>query len=71
MAAGVALFNPDNPARPVNSPKTVYQIGPGTLKLLRTFGTVAWIKNLAALPEKQEDANNEIRESARDAETAG
>ena len=48
MAAGIALYNPDNPARPVNSPKAVYQIEPDTLKLLRTFGTAAWIKNLAA-----------------------
>ena len=48
VAAGIALYNPDNPARPVNSPKAVYQIEPDTLKLLRTFGTAAWIKNLAA-----------------------
>jgi hypothetical protein len=48
VAAGIALYNPDNPARPVNSPKAVYQIEPDTLKLLRTFGTVAWVKNLAA-----------------------
>jgi hypothetical protein len=48
VAAGIALYNPDNPARPVNSPKAVYQIEPAALKLLRTFGTTAWIKNLAA-----------------------
>src|ERR1035438_10391867 len=48
VAAGIALYNPDNPARPVNSPKAVYQIEPDALKLLRTFGTAAWIKNLAA-----------------------
>jgi BsuBI/PstI restriction endonuclease domain/BsuBI/PstI restriction endonuclease HTH domain len=48
VAAGIALYNPDNPTRPVNSPKAVYQIEPDALKLLRTFGTAAWIKNLAA-----------------------
>ena len=48
VAAGIALYNPDNPPRPVNSPKAVYQIEPDTLKLLRTFGTAAWVKNLAA-----------------------
>ncbi len=48
VAAGTALYNPDNPARAVNSPKAVYQIEPAALKLLRTFGTTAWIKNLAA-----------------------
>lgn len=40
--AGIALYNPDRPDRPVNSPKAVYQIAPATLALLRTFGTPAW-----------------------------
>ncbi len=40
--AGIALYNPDNPNRPVNSPKAVYQIEPATLDLLHTFGTPAW-----------------------------
>ncbi|MCX6628217.1 MAG: BsuBI/PstI family type II restriction endonuclease [Candidatus Solibacter sp.] len=48
VSAGIALYNPDNPVRPVNSPKAVCQIEPRALKLLRTFGTAAWLKNLAA-----------------------
>jgi len=40
--AGIALYNPDRPDRPVNSPKAVYQIEPETLELLRSFGTKAW-----------------------------
>ena len=40
--AGIALYNPDRPDRPVNSPKAVYQIAPATLALLRTFGAPAW-----------------------------
>jgi hypothetical protein len=40
--AGIALYNPDKPDRPVNSPKAVYQIEPAALALLRTFGTPAW-----------------------------
>ena len=48
VAAGIALYNPDNLTRPVNSPKAVYQIEPAALKLLRTFGTAAWLKNIAA-----------------------
>ncbi|MGB3201670.1 MAG: BsuBI/PstI family type II restriction endonuclease, partial [Nodosilinea sp.] len=40
--AGIALYNPDQQNRPVNSPKAVYQIEPATLALLRTFGTSAW-----------------------------
>ncbi len=52
--AGVALYNPDKPDRPVNSPKAVYQIEPAALGLLRTFGTPAWHVNLAAyLAERQ------------------
>jgi hypothetical protein len=26
ISAGIALYNPDKPSRPVNSPKAVYQI---------------------------------------------
>ena len=48
VSAGIALYNPDNPTRPVNSPRAVYQIEPDTLALLRSFGTAAWNKNLAA-----------------------
>ncbi len=40
--AGIVLYNPDQPDRPVNSPKAVYQIEPATLKLLRNFGSPAW-----------------------------
>lgn len=46
--AGIAVYNPDQPDRPVNSPKTVYQIEPNALALLRTFGSPAWRDGLAA-----------------------
>ena len=46
--AGLALYNPDKPDRPVNSPKAVYQVEPAALTLLRSFGTPAWHDNLAA-----------------------
>lgn len=45
--AGIALYNPDRPDRPVNSPKAVYQIEPTVLALLRTFNTPAWCDALA------------------------
>ncbi len=45
--AGLALYNPDNPARPVNSPKAVYQIAPEALGLVRTYGGEAWDEELA------------------------
>ncbi len=47
MDAGIALYNPDEPTRPVNSPKAVYQIAPEALALLRTYGLKAWKKNLS------------------------
>lgn len=46
LDAGIIVENPDNPDRPVNSPKAVYQIEPGALAMLRTFGTTSWDKNL-------------------------
>jgi hypothetical protein len=46
--AGLALYNPDKPDRPVNSPAAVYQIEPAALALLRSFDTPAWHDNLTA-----------------------
>jgi hypothetical protein len=48
VQAGIAIHNPDAPDRPVNSPKAVYQIEADTLRLLQSFGTKAWPKNLSA-----------------------
>ncbi|MBS7350755.1 MAG: hypothetical protein KIG95_11490 [Comamonas sp.] len=44
--AGLAVANPDQPTRPVNSPKWCYQIEPAALALLRTFSTPAWHNSL-------------------------
>jgi hypothetical protein len=52
--AGVALYNPDKPDRPVNSPKAVYQVEPAALTLLRTFGTPEWHDNLPAYLAERE-----------------
>lgn len=46
VQAGLALYNPDRPERPVNSPKSVYQIEPDALALLRAFGTPSWSRRL-------------------------
>lgn len=42
LDAGLIVINPDNPERPINSGRTVYQITQAALGLLRTFGTVDW-----------------------------
>jgi hypothetical protein len=39
VQAGIALYNPDQPRRPTNSPKAVYQIEPTCLAVLQAFGT--------------------------------
>lgn len=46
VAAALAVYNPDDPKRPVNSPKAVYQIEPNTLILVRSFGSAHWEANL-------------------------
>lgn len=42
LDAGIVLYNPDNPSRPVNSPKAVYQIEEETLDLIKKYGTAEW-----------------------------
>lgn len=44
----VAVLNPDLPTRATNSPKSVYQIAPEALEVIRTYGTTAWPDMLAA-----------------------
>ena len=53
VQAGIVLQNPDNPSRPVNSPKTVYQIAPDALLLLKKSGSVVWKDSLAAYKKMQ------------------
>jgi len=66
-AAGLALYNPDDPARPVNSPQAVYQISPEALSLVRAYGTKQWPKALA-LFRKQHKGLAEKYAAARDME---
>jgi hypothetical protein len=48
VLAGIALYNPDDPARPVNSPAAVYQVSPHALALFNSCGKAGWAKRLAA-----------------------
>jgi BsuBI/PstI restriction endonuclease domain/BsuBI/PstI restriction endonuclease HTH domain len=52
--AGIALYNPDKPDRPVNSPAAVYQIEPSALDLLRSFETKKWHDNLSSYLAKRQ-----------------
>lgn len=65
VQAGIALYNPDNPSRPVNSPKAVYQISPSALEVIRSYKTTTYeslvssynenIGTLSALYAKERD----------------
>lgn len=48
LDAGLIVANPDQPTRPVNSPKAVYQITVPALALLRTYGSLEWSRQLYA-----------------------
>lgn len=42
VEGGICLYNPDQPDRPVNSPKACYQIAPDALNVIRTYQTAEW-----------------------------
>jgi hypothetical protein len=44
--AALVVLNPDDPSRPVNSGKSVYQIDERAFALLRRFGTPQWEQHL-------------------------
>jgi len=48
VQAGIVVPNPDEPTRPTNSPKYVYQIEESALKLIKEFATDSWNESLAA-----------------------
>jgi len=54
VQASIALYNPDDPRRPVNSPHAVYQIEPACLEMLRCYGTNAYPDRLARFLQGRE-----------------
>ncbi len=46
LDAGLIVANPDEPVRPINSPKAVYQIERSALELLQSYDTPAWDHNI-------------------------
>lgn len=48
VESGLLLRNPDDPTRPTNSGKTVYQIEARALELFRMFDTLEWSGKLKA-----------------------
>jgi BsuBI/PstI restriction endonuclease domain/BsuBI/PstI restriction endonuclease HTH domain len=57
---GLLLRNPDDPTRPTNSGRTVYQIEPTALALLRKFGTTDWKPALVQYLASRESLKHEL-----------
>ncbi len=47
IEAGICLYNPDKPDRPVNSPNAVYQVEPDLLAVLKAYGAPDYVARLA------------------------
>jgi hypothetical protein len=60
VEAGLLLRNPDDPHRPTNSGKTVYQIEPSALALFRKIGTFEWPPALRKYLASRETLKHEI-----------
>jgi hypothetical protein len=60
VEVGLLLRNPDDPNRPTNSGKTVYQIEPAALSMLRKVGTAQWPSTLKTYLASREAIKNEI-----------
>lgn len=60
---GLAVANPDDPRRAVNSPNYVYQVTEPMLKLVRSFGTVGWEEALRRFAEYQTAYKEQYQET--------
>ena len=63
--AGIAMYNPDQPNRPVNSPKAVYQISPEALSLIRSFNSDQWPSSLELFGKQRQSLSSKYA-AARD-----
>ena len=53
VEAGIAVYNPDQPSRPVNSPKACYQISESAYDAIRKFDTEDWPDAVAEFLESR------------------
>ncbi len=60
VEAGMLIRNPDDPNRPVNSGKTVYQVEPMALEAFRSFGTLEWAGKLKSYLAARKEIRNEL-----------
>ncbi|NOZ37273.1 MAG: N-6 DNA methylase [Gammaproteobacteria bacterium] len=52
--AGIAVYNPDKPDRPVNSPKACYQVSTEAFDVIVTYGSNQWDVKLKIYLEQKE-----------------
>ncbi len=60
VEAGLLIRNPDDPSRPTNSGKTVYQVEPHALELFRCLETQEWASKLKAYLASRERIRREL-----------
>jgi hypothetical protein len=60
VESGLALKNPDDPDRPINSGNTAYQMEPSALALLRRVGSPSWPSALRHYLSSRDYLKNEI-----------
>jgi hypothetical protein len=65
VEAGLLIRNPDDPYRPTNSGKTVYQAEPTALELIRCFGTPEWHSKLPSYLAAQSRIRDELLRERR------
>ena len=70
LMAGLVVRNPDNPSRPTNSGKTVYQIEESALDLIRSFGALDWEAKLKSYLSGVQLIKNEIARTRTISRTA-
>ena len=58
--AGIVIRNPDDPSRPTNSGKTVYQIEPHALEMLRVFKSPGWNDAFGAYLHLRNDIRDKL-----------
>ena len=61
VEAGLLVRNPDDAMRPTNSGRTVYQVEPSALKLIRCYGTLEWPTCLDAYLKSRKRILGELR----------
>ena len=65
VEAGIALYNPDDPDRAVNSPLACYQISEDVVELLRSFGAESWDASVERYKQRHDSLTEIWRQERR------